>query len=102
MNEVLYTAAHGGFSLERIPLGGGAAVCNHLLDEWRRTRPFSFELLDPAIMGDAAPRDKELVTFSEMESARFCMAFENRITQCILARDPGTTAVLCNDVSEGP
>jgi len=49
--EVLYTAAHGGFGGEEVPLGGGAAVCEHLVEEWTRTRPFPFRLITPSILG---------------------------------------------------
>ncbi len=42
---VLYTAAHGGYAGQAVPLGGGAAVCEHLVEEWSRTRPFPFRLI---------------------------------------------------------
>src|SRR5690242_18284583 len=61
MKRVLYTAAHSGFSLASVPLGGGAAVCAQLMEEWRKTQPFDLQLLGPGLLGDAAPRNDELV-----------------------------------------
>jgi len=100
--RVLYTAAHGGFSSEAVPLGGGAAVFEHLVEEWQRTRPFELQTLTPAILGSSAPRGGELVKFGERAYARFCREFERTSTAEILRHDPGRTVVLANDVSEGP
>jgi glycosyltransferase involved in cell wall biosynthesis len=102
VRTVLYTAAHGGFNLRRIPLGGGAAVCSHLVEEWNRTRPFPFRLLSPSLLEARAPRRDDLVRYSELEYARFCDAFEHGTTEEILRHDPSKTLVLSNDVSEGP
>ena len=85
-----------------MPLGGGAAVANHLIAEWNRTRPFELRLLAPSILGDAAPTARELVLFSELRYARFCRRFERAVTEEILRHDPASTIVLSNDVSEGP
>ena len=100
--KVIYTAAHGGFSRESVPLGGGAAVFEHLVEEWRRTRPFELHAVTPAILGDSAPSGVELVKFGERAYARFCRDFERASTAEILRHDPAETAVLVNDVSEGP
>lgn len=102
MKKVLYTAAHGGFASQAVPLGGGAAVSDHLVSEWTRTRPFPFELITPAILGAAAPSGADLVRFGERDYARFCRAFETASTEEILRHDPARTVVLANDVSEGP
>ena len=99
---VLYTAAHGGFSRESVPLGGGAAVCDRLVEEWSRTRPFDLRLITPAILGSAAPRGADLVRFGERDYAEFCHAFERAATSEILKHDPASTIVLSNDISEGP
>jgi len=96
MERVLYVAAHGGFRNQHIPLGGGAAVFDHLTDEWSRTKPFEFRVITSEISG------RELVHFSEHEYARFCRDFERTATEEILRHDPATTVVLSNDVSEGP
>lgn len=99
---VIYTAAHGGFSSEHVPLGGGAAVCEHLLDEWERTRPFRLTLVDPSILGPGAPSGRDLVGLGELEYARFCRRFERAVTAEVLRYDPADTVVLSNDISEGP
>jgi len=83
-------------------LGGGAAVFEHLVEEWSRTKPFEFETITPAILGQSAPRGGELVKFGERAYARFCRDFERASTDAILQHDPAETVVLANDVSEGP
>lgn len=99
---ILYTAAHGGFARESVPLGGGATVCEHLVDEWTRIRPFEFRVLTPAILGGNAPSGRDLVRFGERDYARFCDDFSRACTKEILRYDPAKTRVLVNDVSEGP
>ena len=100
--RLLYTAAHAGFARELVPLGGGAAVANQLIAEWARTRPFEVELIDPSVMGTYAPKGRDLVRFGERDYARFCQAFSTAATARVLQYDPADTAVLVNDVSEGP
>jgi len=100
--NVIYIAAHGGFSSEAVPLGGGAAVFEHLVEEWSRTRPFELQTITPAILGRSAPRGRELVQFGERAYARFCREFERASTAEILRHDPAQTVVLANDISEGP
>ena len=100
--NVLYTAAHSGFDLSRVPLGGGAAVCQHLASVWAETRPFALRVIGPEQLPGARPVDADLVRFSEMEYARFCRAFERKSTELIFRESPHQTVVLCNDVSEGP
>jgi glycosyltransferase involved in cell wall biosynthesis len=102
VSRVLYTAAHGGFSAEAVPLGGGAAVFEHLVEEWQRTQPFELQTITPEILGSAAPRGGELVKFGERAYARFSRDFERASTAAILRHDPADTVVLANDVSEGP
>ena len=100
--RVLYTAAHAGFAKESVPLGGGAAVANQLIAEWSRTHPFDLEVIDPSILGSAAPTGRDLVRFGERAYARFCHAFGEAATARVLRYDPADTAVLVNDISEGP
>jgi glycosyltransferase involved in cell wall biosynthesis len=100
--KVIYTAAHGGFSREAVPLGGGAAVFEHLVAEWSRTRPFELQTVTPAILGRSAPGGGDLVKFGERAYARFCHEFERASTAEILRHDPAQTVVLVNDISEGP
>ena len=99
---ILYTAAHGGFLRESVPLGGGAAVYEHLVAEWSRTCPFPFRTITPAILGSSAPDGRDLVRFNERDYARFSREFERAATEEILRHDPADTVVLANDISEGP
>jgi glycosyltransferase involved in cell wall biosynthesis len=99
--KILYTAAHGGFSKQSVPLGGGAAVFDHLTEEWQRTRPFDLHPVTPSIL-EAAPTGRDLVHFSERDYAVFCYRFECAATNEILRHDPSTSVVLSNDISEGP
>jgi glycosyltransferase involved in cell wall biosynthesis len=100
--QILYTAAHGGFSGQAIPLGGGAAVCEQLVREWAGTRPFPFRLITSSILGPAAPSASDIVRFGERAYAKFSRAFEHASTDEILRHDPAHVVVLANDVSEGP
>ncbi|MBN9662917.1 MAG: glycosyltransferase family 4 protein [Acidobacteria bacterium] len=102
IERVLYCAAHGGFGGQAIPLGGGAAVSNLLLDEWAHTRPFQVELVSPSILGTTAPSGRQLVEFDERQYAAFCESFRAASTQAVLRADPRTSSVLVNDISEGP
>jgi glycosyltransferase involved in cell wall biosynthesis len=99
---VLYTAAHGGFAGQAVPLGGGAAIANLLTDEWCRSKPFNLKLLGPAILGPSAPTARDIVSFNERQYANFCNAFRDASTREVLKYDPACTAVLVNDISEGP
>ena len=83
-------------------MGGGATVCNQLVAEWQRTKPFSLRLLGPALLGVSAPTGRDLVRFGERQYAEFCFAFEEAVTQEVLRHDPANTIVLSNDISEGP
>lgn len=100
--HVLYLAAHGGFAGQPVPLGGAAAVANLLETEWRRTRPFELEVLGPSILGAAAPSARELVRFDERQYAAFCTRFHEATTREALRHDPRNTAILVNDLAEGP
>lgn len=99
---VLYTAAHGGFAGRAVPLGGGAAIANLLIEEWSQTRPFDFRLISPQVLGPSAPSGEDLVSFDERRYAQFCFEFGRACTDEILRHDPRTTTVLVNDISEGP
>jgi glycosyltransferase involved in cell wall biosynthesis len=87
---------------EALPLGGGAAICRMLVEEWRRTQPFAVRVLGPDVLGAGAPGGADLVRYSEWEYARFCRRFEAAATEEVLRHDPRETVVLSNDVSEGP
>lgn len=102
MPQVCFVAAHGGFEGQAVPLGGGAAVANMLLEEWRRTRPFPVRLISPAILGAGSPRAADIAGFSTREYARFCQAFSRAATTEVMRHDPRDTVVLLNDISEAP
>ena len=102
IRRVLYLAAHGGFAGQAIPLGGGAAVANFLQAEWAGTAPFELELIGPAVLGARAPGGHDIVAFNERQYAAFCTAFSAAATREVLRHDPNETAVLVNDISEGP
>ena len=102
MRKVIYVAAHGGFAGQGAPLGGGATICDWLMEEWERTRRFEVELAGPSILGRAAPTGREITGFSERQYARFCEEFSQAATRRILAEDPGRCSVLVNDISEAP
>jgi glycosyltransferase involved in cell wall biosynthesis len=102
VKRLLYTAAHSGFNLGQIPLGGGAAICEHLTQEWTRTKPFEFQVLGPELLQSKSPQHKDLVQYSELAYARFCRHFERSLTDAILKHNPQDVLILSNDVSEGP
>ncbi|MBI5282226.1 MAG: glycosyltransferase family 4 protein [Candidatus Solibacter usitatus] len=99
--RILYLAAHGGFAGENLPLGGGAAVSELLLEEWGR-RGLEVKLISPAVLGGGAPGGRELVEYNERQYAAFCDAFREASTEEALRHDPATTSILVNDISEGP
>jgi glycosyltransferase involved in cell wall biosynthesis len=102
IDTVLYTAAHGGFAGQAVPLGGGAAIANLLCGEWSRSQPFDLKLLGPAVLGDAAPSAQDIVSFNERRYAAFCETFREACTREALKHDPARTAILVNDISDGP
>ncbi len=97
--EVLYVAAHAEFP-DSEPLGGGKAVADYLVREWRAQQPFPFTVLSPRSL--KLPLPKSLAEMSELEYARFSRQFEAAATAEILKRNPHECVVLCNDISEGP
>jgi glycosyltransferase involved in cell wall biosynthesis len=92
---ILYVAAHGGPLRESVPLGGGAAVFDHLCDEWTRTG-VGFRAIAPSLPGG------DLVRYSERQYAAFCRDFSQYATEEVLRHDPASVVVLSNDISEGP
>ncbi len=95
--KVLYTAAHGGFAREHAPLGGGAAVCDMLTSEWKKTQPFPLELFTPETVSG-----HDIIGFDTGSYARFSRQFEAASTAAIRQQDPASTVVLVNDIAEGP
>jgi len=97
--EVLYSAAHAEFP-DTEPLGGGKAVADYFIRDWREHQPFALTVLSPRSLGLHLP--KPLAQLSELQYARFCREFERAATVEILKRDPQRCVVLSNDISEGP
>jgi glycosyltransferase involved in cell wall biosynthesis len=97
--EVLYAAAHAEFP-DSEPLGGGKAVADYLIREWRGHGMFPLTVLSPRAL--KLPLRKPLAEMGELEYARFCGQFEAAATAEILRRDPRECVILCNDISEGP
>lgn len=115
---MVFTAAHLGFPMDRTPLGGGAMVGLQLMRHW------AAQAGGARIVGlGAGPEAPEggleyhrlpegdgatdrLVSLSEMQYAGFCRRFEKATTDWLLSRraelPPERTAVLVNDISEGP
>ena len=98
--EVLYSAAHAEFP-DSEPLGGGKAVADYLIREWRQSEPFALTVLSPRSL-ECLELPKALAELSERQYARFCRQFEKAATARILMRDPQRCVVLSNDISEGP
>ena len=102
--EVLYSAAHADFP-DSEPLGGGKAVVDYLIREWRERNPFPLAALSPKSVGlwqaGRLPYQR-LTDMQELEYARFSREFERAATSEILKRDPQQCVVLSNDISEGP
>jgi glycosyltransferase involved in cell wall biosynthesis len=97
--EVLYSAAHAEFP-DTEPLGGGKAVADYLIREWREHQLFALSVLSPTSLGLRLP--KPLAQLSELQYARFCREFKRAATAEIQKHDPQRCVVLSNDISEGP
>lgn len=102
------TAAHAGYDSEKVPLGGGAAICERLCRSWAG-RPVTLLGSGPTPPPGLEYRPFDLLdgrhpaTLNEWDYARFCRRFERACTQAILERaalEP--VVVLSHDLSEGP
>lgn len=117
-------AAHGGRNSNLLPLGGGAAVCERLLQAWAQVPALHLTLIVPGPRRGAAdpslerlselypPERLQIVTLPLLPSgqapchlstwgyARFCRRFEREATRRVLELKPD--AVLTHDISEGP
>ncbi len=102
------TAAHGGYGSERVPLGGGAAICERLCDFWKDDPELEIHLCapgpnpPPGVVYHHQPLlDVPPSSLDEFRYARFCRSFEASVTNCILGLGE-VDAVLAHDISEGP
>lgn len=112
MQRLVFVGSHLGYPMDRTPLGGGAMVGLQLARHWR---PRDAVLIGS---GPVAPRPdmeyvrlpqdapERIVALSELGYASFCRGFEKAATEWILANrsrlPPEETAILVNDISEGP
>jgi glycosyltransferase involved in cell wall biosynthesis len=106
---ILMTAAHAGYDSEKIPLGGGAAICERLCRTWAPIH--RVELLGS---GPTAPQGiaysqidlldgRHPADLNELRYARFCRDFEKACTEKIIERARrGPVVVVTHDISEGP
>lgn len=97
--HVVYAAAHAEWP-DTEPLGGGKAVADYLIREWRTTNPFPLTVLSPRSLG--LPVTIPLTELSEWAYARFCRQFERAATAAIRQHAAPDCVVLTNDISEGP
>lgn len=100
--------------MDRTPLGGGAMVGLQLVRHWKPDESWRLRVLgsgpEPPAGGveywQLAARETGLVELGELAYARFCRDFERETTDWILSRreelPPSETAIVVNDISEGP
>jgi glycosyltransferase involved in cell wall biosynthesis len=113
--NIVFIGSHLGYPMDRTPLGGGAMVGLRLVRHWTRARACELTVIGSGPQAPAAgifyvrlpeAGGPDLVRLSEFAYARFCRDFEAASTAWLLARradlPPERTAVLINDVSEGP
>lgn len=101
------TAAHGGYGSEKVPLGGGAAVCERLCRVWAADPKVELHLAAP---GPSPPEGlhyhhTDLLrqppsSLNEFAYATFSREFERQTTAIILAEKPDL--VVAHDIAEGP
>lgn len=106
--RLIMTAAHGGSNSEKVPLGGGAAICERLCRCWASDPRLDVTLMAPGatpppgvkyhrlkVLGERSP-----ATLNELAYAKFCRDFEQQLTAEIISQRPDV--VLTHDLSEGP
>jgi len=114
LKNLIFVGSHLGYPMERTPLGGGAMVGLQLVRHWKPGADWRLAVLGSGPESPApgveyhrlAERESGLVELGELAYARFCRDFEKQTTDWILARRgefrPSETAVVVNDISEGP
>ncbi|MGM9991832.1 MAG: glycosyltransferase family 4 protein [Candidatus Bruticola sp.] len=121
--KIAILAAHGGSDSNKLPLGGGAAICERLLKAWENVEDLQLTLIVPGHYSSGNRPSEENQTeavnkninviriplFKSKETpcnigtfryAKFCRQFEKACTEQILALKPDV--VLTHDISEGP
>jgi glycosyltransferase involved in cell wall biosynthesis len=111
---LIFVGSHLGYPMDRTPLGGGAMVGLQLARRWKPEPGGRLAVLGSGPVPPSsdveyvrlAAREEGLVELGEMAYARFCRDFEQQTTDWILGRAkeflPAETAVVVNDISEGP
>jgi glycosyltransferase involved in cell wall biosynthesis len=114
LKNLVFVGSHLGYPMDRTPLGGGAMVGLQLARHWKPDASWRLVVLGS---GPESPSpgleytrlagvEEGLVELGELAYARFCRDFERQTTEWILSRGaelrPSQTAVVVNDISEGP
>lgn len=113
---IVFIGSHLGYPMDRTPLGGGATVGLQLARVWSKRSDLNLLAMGsgprtpasgfPYVQLPEPGRDHDLAKLSEMDYARFCREFERATTDFLLshkdAYPPERTAVIVNDISEGP
>ena len=114
MKNLVFVGSHLGYPMDRTPLGGGAMVGLQLARHWKPDSTWRLVVLGSGPEAPAADvryvrlagREDGIVDLSELRYARFCREFEDATTEWILSHagelPPSDTAVVVNDISEGP
>jgi glycosyltransferase involved in cell wall biosynthesis len=114
LKNLVFVGSHVGYPMDRTPLGGGAMVGLQLARHWKPDGTWRLVVLGSGPEAPApgleyarlAGREDALVELGELAYARFCRDFERQTTEWILSRRaelvPADTAVVVNDISEGP
>lgn len=114
MKQIVFIGSHLGYSLDSVPLGGGAMVGLQMIRHWAGEKHFRLTVLGSGPVAPAegidyvqlaAPR-KDLVQLSELGYARFCGEFALAAVHYLEDNrhllDPEKTCIILNDISEGP
>ncbi|MCR5661884.1 MAG: glycosyltransferase family 4 protein [bacterium] len=105
--KIIMTAAHGGFNSEKTPLGGGAAICEYLIDTWKDNDSLELIVAGPGPNKANIPNYRQIKildvppsSLSELKYAKFSRAFEQAQNELIIKERPD--AVLTHDIAEAP
>ncbi len=105
--KIIMTAAHGGFNSEKTPLGGGAAICEHLISSWKDDDSLELIVTGPGPNNANLPNYRHInildvppSSLNEFKYAKFSRAFEQAQNELIIKEHPD--AVLTHDIAEAP
>jgi glycosyltransferase involved in cell wall biosynthesis len=89
-SEVIFTAAHAGFP-DTEPLGGGKAVADWLIREWRERQSFALAVLSPRSLGfcgDDAPANSSIPALLQSAEEAAPQSTQRRFTETPLHPEP--------------